>query len=155
MFALLRILCRVLVIAVCGFAIWWSVRTARADWLASAGTAGGLQKARLLAPDDPVLTARAALDRSDSGDPSPAIDEELQRAARMNPFDSSLLMTLGLREEFRGNNAAAETDLVRAAAVDHQFKPAWTLANYYYRTNQPDKAWPMIERILRLDPLGY
>ncbi len=144
-----------LVIAVCGFAIWWSIRTARADWLASAGTAEGFAKARLLTPGDPNLETRAALDHSDSGDPSPAVDEELRRAARMNPFNSSVLMTLGLREEFGGENAGAEEDLVRAAAVDHQFKPAWTLANYYYRTNQPDKAWPMIERILHLDPLGY
>ncbi len=73
----------------------------------------------------------------------------------MSPLDSGVLMALGLREEFRGNPAKAEAYLVRAAEIDHQFKPAWTLANYYNRTNQPDKGWPMIERILNLDPLGF
>jgi hypothetical protein len=66
-----------------------------------------------------------------------------------------VLMTLGLREEFRGNSAEAESYLVRAAEIDHQFKPAWTLANYYYRTGQPNKGWPMIQRIMSLEPLGF
>lgn len=95
------------------------------------------------------------MSRNDNGDPSPAVDEDLQRAARLNPLDSSVLMTLGLREEFRGNSAEAERYLVRAAEIDHQFKPAWTLANYYYRAGLPDKSWPMIRRILRLEPLGF
>jgi hypothetical protein len=126
-----------------------------ADQLASAGTLDGLERAMRFAPDDARLLARAAIYRNDNGDPSPAVDEDLRRVARLNPFDSTVLMTLGLREEFRGNSADAEGYLVRAAEIDHQFKPAWTLANYYYRTNRPDKAWAMIARILSLEPLGF
>jgi tetratricopeptide (TPR) repeat protein len=149
------LICGVLVIAFCGFAAWHSIRVARVDWLANAGTLDKLEQAIRLEPDDPVLLARAAVYRSDNEDPSPGVDEDLRRAARMNPFDSAVLMTLGLREEFRGNSAKAESFLVRAAEIDHQFKPAWTLANYYYRAGQPDKSWPMIRRILNLDPLGF
>ena len=152
---LLTLLCRVLLIALCGLAVWRSVRIAAADWLASEGTTESFERAIHFAPENPQLLARAAILRSDNGDPSPAVDEELRRAALMNPFDSALPMTLGLREEFRGNSAGAESYLVRAAEIDHQFKPAWTLANYYYRTNQPDKSWPMIARILSLEPLGF
>jgi tetratricopeptide (TPR) repeat protein len=148
-------LCRVLLIAFCGFAAWRSIRIAIADWVASAGTLPALERATRFAPDDARLLARVAISRSDSGDQSPATDKDLRRAAQINPLDSSLLMTLGLRQEFRGNGAEAEDYLVRAAEIDHQFKPAWTLANYYYRNNQPDKGWPMIERILNLEPLGF
>ena len=150
-----------LVIAVCGFAAWRSIRIAVADWIASAGTSEALERALHFAPDRGDLLARVALYRNDSGDPSAllgdpqTVDEDLQRAARLNPLNSSLLMTLGLLEEFRGNSAKAESYLVHAAEIDHQFKPAWTLANYYFRTNQPDKGWPMIQRVLDLDPLDF
>jgi len=145
----------ILLIAVCGFATWRSIRIAIADWVASSGTPDGLERAIHLAPDRSELLAREAIYRNDNGDQSPAVDEELQHAARLNPLDPSVLMTLGLREEFRGNRAQAEDYLLRAATIDHQFKPAWTLANYYFRANQPDKGWPMIQRILSLEPLGF
>jgi tetratricopeptide (TPR) repeat protein len=151
----LRLLCRILFIAYCGFAAWRSVRIAVADWVASAGTVDALERATRFAPDDPRLLARMAIARSDNGDPSPDVDEGLRRAAQASPLDSGVLMALGLREEFRGNNAKAEGYLVRAAEIDHQFKPAWTLANYYFRNDQSNKGWPMIQRILNLEPLGF
>jgi hypothetical protein len=73
----------------------------------------------------------------------------------LNPFNSAVLMAIGLREELRGNIAGAETWLVRATTVDHQFKPAWTLANFYYRRGRPEKSWPLIRQILELDPLRF
>jgi tetratricopeptide (TPR) repeat protein len=153
--ALSTLLCGVSVIAFCGFAAWRSIRIARADWLANAGTLNALERAIRLAPDDGNLLAQAAIYRNDNDDQSPEVEEDLLRAARLNPFNSGVLMTLGLREEFRGDSVRAESFLRRAVEVDHQFKPAWTLANYYYRSGQPDKAWPLIGRILNLDPLGF
>jgi hypothetical protein len=106
-------------------------------------------------PDDPRLLARLAIARNDAEESDTGLDEQLRRAARLDPFDSDILMTLGLREEFEGDRIAAERELVRAAEVDHQFKPAWTLANFYSRHDEPAKAWGMIKRILALDPLGF
>ncbi|HEY3825419.1 MAG TPA: tetratricopeptide repeat protein [Bryobacteraceae bacterium] len=126
-----------------------------ADWWVSTGTPQAMEQALRLTPDREEVLARDAMYRDSSGEQSTAVDEELLRAVRLNPLDSSVLMTLGLREEFRGQSAQAENDLVHAAEIDHQFKPAWTLANYYYRDGRPDKSWPMIERILKLDPLGF
>lgn len=151
----MRVIARALLIAFCGFAAWRSVRLAIADWIASQDTLAALKEAERYAADDARLLARVAISRSEAGDSSPAVDEDLRRAVRLNPLDSSVLMTLGMREEFRGDNVNAERYLIRAAEVDHQFKPAWTLANYYSRANQPEKGWPMIERILKLDPLGF
>jgi tetratricopeptide (TPR) repeat protein len=149
------ILCRVLVIAVCGFAVFRSVRIAIADRVASAETMDAFQHAIRFAPDNSDLLMRMAVYRNENGDfPSP-MEDELRRAARLNPLDPAPLMVLGLREEFLGNSAQAENYLVRATEIDHQFKPAWTLANYYVRRNQPEKSWPMIQRILNLDPMGF
>jgi tetratricopeptide (TPR) repeat protein len=147
--------CGLLLIVLCGFAAWRSIHVAVADWAASAGTIDGFERALHIVPDDPRLQARTVMFRIDTGDPSSAVDAGLQHATRENPFDSDLLMTMGLREEFRGNRAAAERYLVRAAEVDHQFKPAWTLANYYYRIGRLDESWPMIRRILNLEPFGF
>lgn len=148
-------LCRVALIVVCGFATWRSVRIAAADWLVSEGAEDAFERAIRLAPDNSDLLTRAAISRMESGEASASIDEDLQRAVRLNPADSKPFMTLGIREELRGNNGKAEEYLVHAAEIDHQFKPAWTLANYYFRRNQPEKTWPMVQRILNLEPLGF
>lgn len=149
------VLVRLALIAGCVLVVWRSVRIAVADRIASAGTAEALERALRYAPNDERLLAREAIARSDGGDSSPEVDRQLRRAEEMNPLDSAVRMTIGLREEFLGNRAKAEQELVRATEVDAQFKPAWTLANYYERTGQVEKSWPMIERILNLEPLGY
>jgi len=146
---------RILVIVVCGFATVESIRWGMVDWLASTGRAEAIEQAIRIDPADEEVLARSAIFRSNNGDLSAALDDELHRAASLNPLDSGVLMALGLREELRGNDAQAETWLTRAAAVDHQFTPAWTLANYYYRANRPDKFWPMIRQCLSLEPFRF
>jgi tetratricopeptide (TPR) repeat protein len=146
---------RILVVSVAVFATVESVRWATVDWLASTNEPGALAHAARIDPEAEEVLARSAVVRSNDGDPSPAVEAELRRAASLNPLDSEVLLALGLREELKGNDAQAEDWLTRAVAVDHQFKPAWTLANYYYRANRPDKFWPMIERCLSLEPFGF
>jgi tetratricopeptide (TPR) repeat protein len=153
--ALYQALCRIVIVAVCMFAVWRSARIAVADWIASAGTGEGYERALRLVPDNSDLLMRAAIYRIDNGDTSPSLDGDLQRAVSLNPLDPAPLIALGLKEEFAENYARAESYLARAADLDHQFRPAWTLANYYLRRNQPDKSWPLIQRVLNLDPLGF
>jgi pentatricopeptide repeat protein len=153
--AVLSLLLRVALIGACGFATWRAIQIARADWAASAGTIQGFEQALRIDPSDPELVARVAVFRSENDDEAPSVDEELRHSARLNPLNSAVLMTLGLREELRGDRTKAEADLIRAAEVDHQFKPAWTLANYYFRAGEPEKSWVMLQHTLRLDPLGY
>ncbi len=105
-------------------------------------------------PRNAALISRAALARNDDGDNSPEVDEQLRQASRLNPLDSRVLIALGLREEFRGDSAAAERDLVRAVAVDRQYTPAWSLASFYFRADQPAKFWPVVQHVLQLDPLA-
>lgn len=146
---------RALAIGACVFAVWQSVQLAIADKVASANSVPALTGAVQYSPNDPRLLARLALARSDAGDPEPAVTEQLRRVERLDPYNSEVLMTLGLHEEFDGSRGAAERELKQAAEIDHQFKPAWTLANYYARNGEPAKTWPMLERILKLDPLGF
>jgi len=149
------LLFRAALVAVCCFATWMSVRHARADLAAAPGTAAGIQRALQIEPENVELVVSDALLKGDSDDPSPAGDEPLLRALRMDPLDSRLLISLGLRAEFRGDNALADRYLTRATEVNHAFTPAWTLANFCQRTGQPDKFWPMVQRCLSFDPLGF
>ena len=141
--------------ALCAFLTAWSARMAVADWRAAHNGMEGLESAIRLEPKDSVLVARAALAKHENGDMSAEVDRELQRTAELNPFDAKVQMALGLREEFRGHLREAERYLVHATDIDHTFKPAWTLANFYMRQDQPEKMWPVIKRGLALDPLVF
>ncbi len=146
---------RALLAVVCVFLTARSVRIAVADLRSQRNGMDGLNAAIQLEPGDSALVARAALFRNDNGDTSPEVDRELRRAAELDPLNADLQMALGLRAEFLGHQAEAERYLVRAAEIDHTFKPAWTLASYYARNDQPGKTWPMIQRALNLNPLVF
>lgn len=111
------------------------------------GTASAERRALSLDPGNEFFIARNAEMQANLGDPSTRLDAELRRAMEMNPRDSSALMTLGLRAEERGDPQAA-VYLERAAEVDHTYKPAWTLLNYYFRAGRYDLAWPVARRCL-------
>jgi hypothetical protein len=142
---------RIGVIALCAFLTAWSVKMAVADWRAAHNGMEGLESAIRLEPEDSVLVARAALAKNANGEMSAEVDRELLHAAAMNPYAADVQMALGLREEFRGHLAEAERYLVHAAEIDHTFKPAWTLANFYVRQDQAEKMWPVMKRGLALD----
>lgn len=143
---------RLLIAAIALYLSWWSVRMAIAD---TEARHNNLESALRLEPEDAVLKARQALQNNDAGDQSPQTAEELHQAAQLDPLNPDLQIALGLREEFANHLPAAERDLIQAAQLDHRFKPAWTLASFYVRNDQPDKAWPMLRRALNLNPLAY
>jgi tetratricopeptide (TPR) repeat protein len=145
---------RAVVAVVCALVTARTIRIAIYDSRAQQGLEG-LNRALALEPRDSVLLARAAMARDSGGDMSQAADQQLRHASEADPLNADLLIALGLREEFRGHTGEAERYLVHAAEIDHTFKPGWTLANYYFRTNQPDKMWPVIRRSLELDPVVF
>jgi tetratricopeptide (TPR) repeat protein len=146
---------RGLVVGVCVFFSARSVRIAVADMRAQHNGLEGVESALRLEPGDSVLLARGALALSQSGDMSEDVDRQLRNAAAADPFNADLPIALGLREEFRGHLPEAERYLTRATDIDHTFKPAWTLANFYFRNDQAEKSWPMIRRTLSLNPLAF
>ena len=78
-----------------------------------------------------------------TNDSSPA---ELRAAVSLNPRLASAWIHLGLDAEADGNQPQAEEDLLRAARVDRQYLPAWTLANFYFRCGDAAKFWPWARR---------
>jgi len=83
-----------------------------------------LQLSLLTYDDDPGLS-RAALDHT----------------LQLNPRDSTSMIEVGLRQEAGGNLSAAESTLLRAAAIDHLYLPRWSLANFYLRTGRMEDFW--------------
>jgi tetratricopeptide (TPR) repeat protein len=63
-------------------------------------------------------------------------------AVSRNPRLSSAWIQLGLDAEAEGNLADSETELLRAARVDRQYVPAWTLTNFYFRRGDSANFWP-------------
>ena len=67
-----------------------------------------------------------------------------------NPRDTSASLQRGLEFERAGNLGAAEQTLLEAARYDHRYQPAWTLANFYFRQNEPDQFWHWAHRAAEL-----
>ena len=128
-------------VAAAGFAAAavWSVRVGWADYWFRQETLAGTEKALAITPGQADYYHRLALLSSDDA-PVRAI-EALQRAVALNPTDAQSWIDLGLLFETRGDNARAERYLLRAAYEDAQYLPRWSLANYYFRRNDPPRFW--------------
>jgi hypothetical protein len=91
----------------------------------------------------------------------PAIDAALTRALQLNPRYTEAWMAQAVRDETRGRIEEAERDYLTAARVDHMYKPAWALANFYVRQEKVDKFWEYSRKCLevveprRLEPMSY
>jgi len=75
---------------------------------------------------------------------------QLRASVSLNPRLSSAWIHLGLDAEGDGNMTEAESDLLQAARVDHQYLPAWTLANFYFRRGDSANFWPWARRAAAL-----
>lgn len=117
----------------------WSFRVAVADHLASTETASGLEQAIAQSPGQSLNYVRLSALLSET-DPRRAV-ALLQTAVALNPLDSRSWIDLGLRREMDGDLALAERDLLRAASVDRQYLPRWSLANYYFRRGDAPRFW--------------
>jgi hypothetical protein len=59
----------------------------------------------------------------------------------LNSGDAGSWIELGLRAEAEGDLTTSTQCLLRAAEVDRQFLPRWTLANYYFRHDDVSMFW--------------
>jgi hypothetical protein len=100
--------------------------------------------------DSAVAVERAA-DAVESGEYAERLAEidpdraqgALEKAIRWNPRSSAARIALGLEEERARDFDGAARELLRAAEIDHQYLPAWTLANFYFRRGDREafKIW--------------
>lgn len=127
-----------------------SICFAWSDLLRTSGNLAELQKASRLVPfDSRPLLRQASLIGAEN--PTGREDEAiLQRAVTLNPRDTEAWMALGLKAELSGDKELAEKRLLHAAELDHTFKPAWTLANFYVRADEIEKFWQWIRTCIDL-----
>ena len=134
----------------CLFALVRTMRMGYADALARTNNPVSVARAFRLEPGNTLWFTHLATSRFEAGDASTAVEADLEHALAMRPYDAEVSMALGLIAEQRGDRKRAESLLLRACEVDRRFKPAWTMANFYFRTSQLQKMWPYIQYCLSL-----
>ncbi len=119
----------------CIFGVYQSARLGMADWLYRRNTIEALRHSTEIWPERSEPYQRLAQLLPDEA------DGYLKTAVQLNPLYAKGWYDLGLRTEVAGDYGTAEQMLLRAAKYDRRFLPAWTLSNFYFRRNQPDKFW--------------
>ena len=135
------------IVTVLALASYWTIRQAVADQLFRANSLQAAVRSTQLDPNNArYFTSLAEHQEAEEIDPKPA----LAAASRLNPLDSSVWIRRGLRAEFEGDFARAENFLLEAARVDKLFDPRATLANYYFRRNNPEQFWRWMRAALAI-----
>lgn len=117
----------------------WSLRVGWADYLAQRETQEATEKALRWTPSQALYYYRLGVLAAEK-DPAKSI-AALERAVALDPSDAGSWIELGLQLEANGKADAAERCLLRAAEVDRQYLPRWTLANFYFRRRDTEKFW--------------
>jgi tetratricopeptide (TPR) repeat protein len=117
----------------------FSIRAGWADYRMRQETVDSTRRAIALMPDQAEYYARLAWLVA-GNDPRTARDA-LRRAVALNPWDARSWIELGLSAEAEGDSTTSIQYLRRAAEVDKEFLPRWTLANYYFRHDDVARFW--------------
>jgi tetratricopeptide (TPR) repeat protein len=117
----------------------WSLRVAWSDHLARQETVETTERALRWTPGQAAYHFRLAILTAEK-EPARSV-AALQRAVVLNPRDSGSWIELGLRLEADHKVDEAEQCLLRAAEVDVQYLPRWTLANFYFRRRDDERFW--------------
>ena len=120
------------------WALYWSVRLARADALSRQGSARDAAGAVQLAPFNADYWLRWADLAEVSGERA---EGALAKAEALNPETAAVWIRAGINAESAGDYKKAEYCLLRAAHVSRQYEPRWTLAGYYFRRSDTGKFW--------------
>jgi tetratricopeptide (TPR) repeat protein len=126
----------------CGYGCYWSIRWAVADYDVRNLSQSTIEHALRLAPGNPDYYSRLAL-----AEPQLALSA-LQRAADLNPLDSSAWIELAGAAEEHAEFRRAESALLRAVDLDKTFAPRWLLAEYYSRRHDQAHFWPAVRAAL-------
>lgn len=124
------------------YGCYWSIRLAYADSLAAERSRPAMEHAISLASADPEYYVRLA--EADSGLALSA----MERAAALNPLNSSVWLQFARFAEEHKDFERAERCLLQALQVDKTFAPRWLLAEYYGRQRDQERFWPAIRAAL-------
>jgi tetratricopeptide (TPR) repeat protein len=130
--------------------IAWNLRFAAADLASRRNQPDATRLAMRLMPGNGAYPAQLA-DEVYASDPESA-KPLLQRAVKLNRYDAASWIQLGLLYEAGNDLPRAEDALLRAAAVDATFLPSWSLANFYFRHENPDRFWYWAQKAAQMAP---
>jgi len=116
-----------------------SIRIGYADYWFRQRTISSTTRAIAIVPGRSDYYSQLAAMESDEN-PQASLTA-LHHAVELNPFDARSWIELGLRYEADGEMKRAGECLLRAAEVDKQYLPRWTLVNYYLRRNDITEFW--------------
>lgn len=119
----------------CCLGVWQSARILWADHLFRQDTPQSIHSAIGLVPDSSDYYMRLSQLDPDHARPL------LETALRMNRYNAQADIDLGLRYEADGDYPSAEKLLLSAFSIDHTYVPRWTLANFYFRRDNPASFW--------------
>ena len=130
--------------------IAWNVRFAVADLLARRNQPDSTRLAMRWMPVNGAYPAQLA-NEIYASDPA-AAKSLLQRAVELNRYDASSWIQLGLLSEVGDDLPGAEKALLQAGSVDATFLPSWSLANFYFRRENPARFWYWAQKAAQMDP---
>jgi tetratricopeptide (TPR) repeat protein len=129
-------------LALLAWALYWTMRLERADWLFLKGDTASIRQAMRLAPKSAEYASALA-----QAEPDRAV-EILREAAAENPLDGGLRLELGLAEERRGDFASAERSLHDAIRLDRGLGTRAALSDFYFHRHDAEKFWPAVREAL-------
>jgi hypothetical protein len=128
----------------------WNVRFAAADLAARMNQPDSTRSAMRWMPLNGAYPAQLAGEIY-ALDP-PSAKSLLQRAVQLNRYDASSWIQLGLLSEAGDDLPGAEKALLQAGSVDATFLPSWSLANFYFRRENPARFWYWAQKAAQMDP---
>jgi tetratricopeptide (TPR) repeat protein len=128
----------------------WNLRSAVADLAARRNQPDSTRLAMRWMPLNGAYPAQLAGEIY-ALDP-PSAKSLLQRAVQLNRYDASSWIQLGLLSEAGDDLPGAEKALLQAGSVDATFLPSWSLANFYFRRENPARFWYWAQKAAQMDP---
>jgi tetratricopeptide (TPR) repeat protein len=137
-------------LAAIAWGIVWNVRFGIADLSARRNQPDSTRFAMRLMPANGAYPSQLA-EEIYAADPVSAV-ALLQRAVKLNHYDASSWIQLGLLCEAVNDLTQAEEALLRAGSVDATFLPAWSLANFYFRHENAARFWYWAQKAAQMAP---
>jgi tetratricopeptide (TPR) repeat protein len=130
--------------------IVWNGLFALADLSGRRNQPDGTRLAMRLMPANAAYPAQLAQELYAS-DP-PAAKSLLQKAVKLNRYDASSWIQLGLLSEAENDLPEAEESLLQAAGADSTFLASWSLTNFYFRRQNAARFWYWAQRAAQTVP---
>jgi hypothetical protein len=139
-----------LCLAALAVGIVWNGLFSIADLSARRNQTDSTRLAMRLIPANAAYPAQLA-EELYASDP-PAAKSLLQKAVKLNRYDASSWIQLGLLSEAENDIPQAEESLLQAASADSTFLPSWSLTNFYFRRQNADRFWYWAHRAAQMVP---